>query len=94
MTLFAAAQLSRSIDNRGDHKPILSDLRESGSIEQDSDSVIAIYQKDEISPSGIDLLVLKHRNGATGTVTTYFDQQTMRFADGTTREVPFDYTDR
>ena len=90
--VLAAAQLNRAVEARGEKKPVLSDLRESGNIEQDADTVMFIYQKSDIDPR--ELLVEKHRNGPTGTAVTYFDQQTMRFADCTTRDVLPDYADR
>jgi replicative DNA helicase len=88
--ILAAAQLNRAVEGRGEKKPVLSDLRESGNIEQDADQVIFIYQKSEIDPR--ELIIAKHRNGPTGTVISYFNQETMRFSDGTTREVLPDYT--
>ena len=87
-----AAQMNRAQEARAEKKPVLSDLRESGAIENDSDIVIFIYQNSEIDPH--ELIVAKHRNGPVGSVNTYFDRETMRFADCTTREVPLDYTDR
>jgi replicative DNA helicase len=79
--ILIAAQLSRAAEVRAEKRPILSDLRESGSIEQDSDSVVFIYDKGDgsISPAVIDLLIEKHRNGPTGNVTVMFDQKTMKF---------------
>jgi len=77
--LFAAAQLSRAVDGRGDKRPVLSDLRESGSIEQDSDSVVMIYQ-DPIKESSYELIIAKHRNGACGKVDVNFHPETTRFS--------------
>lgn len=65
-------QLSRAVEQRGDKKPILSDLRESGQIEQDASVVIGIYREayydEEADPEGMDCIVLKNRNGNTGTM--------------------------
>jgi replicative DNA helicase len=80
------AQLSRAVETRQSHVPMLSDLRESGSIEQDADIVMFIYREDTYDPDterkGIaDLIVAKHRNGPVGTVHLRFFDRTARFAD-------------
>jgi replicative DNA helicase len=88
-----AAQVNRGAEQRADKKPTLADLRESGSIEQDSDSVLFIYQKSDLDP--FELIVAKHRNGPVGSVNVYFNRETMRFMDVTTTNVNFrDYTER
>ena len=65
-------QLSRAVEQRADKKPILSDLRESGQIEQDASVVIGIYREayynEEADPEGMDCIILKNRNGNTGTM--------------------------
>ena len=84
--VLALSQLSRAIDQR-DHKvPRLSDLRESGSIEQDSDVVLFIYRKDrdktDVAPEEQNLaqiIIAKHRNGAIGSVDLRFDQERVSF---------------
>jgi replicative DNA helicase len=84
--VLAAAQLSRAVEQRQDKRPQLSDLRESGSIEQDSDVVMFIY-RDELyneatdRPNQADILIAKHRNGPTGVVTLYFRKEVTQFAD-------------
>jgi len=88
----AAAQLSRGPENRQDKRPYLSDLRDSGSLEQDADVVTfvyrdAVYNEHTEHPNGAELIVAKHRNGPTGTVQSYFDGPTTRFTDATTRTV-------
>jgi replicative DNA helicase len=82
----ALAQLSRAVETRQSKVPMLSDLRESGSIEQDADIVAFIYREDVYDPDtdrkGIaDLIVAKHRNGPVGTVHLRFFDRTARFAD-------------
>ena len=82
----ALSQLNRSPEQRGDKKPLLSDLRESGSIEQDSDVVILLhredfYEKESPRAGEADLIVAKHRNGPTATVTVAFQGHYSRFVD-------------
>jgi replicative DNA helicase len=84
--VLALSQLSRAVESRADHRPMLSDLRESGSIEQDADIVMFIYREDAYDPDtekkGIaELIVSKHRNGPTDTVHLRFFERTARFAD-------------
>lgn len=81
-----AAQLNRQVEQRAGKLPQLSDLRESGAVEQDADVVILVHRDDyydEHSPrSGeADLIVAKHRNGPTGTLTVVFQGHLSRFAD-------------
>ncbi len=82
----ALSQLSRAVESRTPHVPMLSDLRESGSIEQDADVVLFIYREDmynrETEKKGIaDILVAKHRNGPTGQFSLLFLERTTRFVD-------------
>jgi replicative DNA helicase len=82
----AVAQLNRGPEQRTDKRPLLADLRESGSIEQDSDVVILLHREDAYereSPRAgeADLIVAKHRNGPTATVTVAFQGHYSRFAD-------------
>ena len=81
----AISQLNRSPEQRSDKKPMLSDLRESGSIEQDADVVILLHREDLYdinSRSGeADLIVAKHRNGPTRTITVASQLHLSRFAD-------------
>jgi replicative DNA helicase len=84
--IIALSQLSRNVENRVDQKPMLSDLRESGSIEQDSDLVLLLYASKSFSPSKssdsiIELIIAKHRNGPTGTINLSFDKNSMRFVE-------------
>ncbi len=97
--VIAAAQLSRAVETRTPHIPMLSDLRESGSIEQDADVVMFIYREDLYltpdewqqqnpgapggqHPSGLaQIIVAKHRNGPTDTVTVRFRNRTASFLD-------------
>ena len=82
----AVSQLSRAIEARQDKRPVLSDLRESGSIEQDADVVLFIYrpelyQEDTDRKNVIDILVAKHRNGPTGRVSLRFIAEQTKFVD-------------
>jgi replicative DNA helicase len=84
--VLAMAQLSRSVESRTNHVPMLSDLRESGSIEQDADMVMFIYREEMYDPEtekkGIaELHIAKHRNGPLGVVNLRFFEKTTRFAD-------------
>ena len=82
--LIALSQLSRSVESRSPQIPQLSDLRESGSIEQDADVVAFLYREDYYNPETdrkniIDIFIKKHRNGPTGAVELYFDRQKQKF---------------
>jgi replicative DNA helicase len=82
--VLAMAQLNRTLEQRGDKRPILSDLRESGSIEQDADVVAFIYRDDLHNPDSPDagcaeLLIRKHRAGRTGMIPLRFDGPHCRF---------------
>lgn len=84
--LIALSQLSRAVEARTDHKPQLSDLRESGAIEQDADIVMFIYREEMSKENSerkniADVIVAKHRNGPTDTVPLYFQKELTRFAD-------------
>lgn len=77
--VLAASQLSRAIETRGERRPQLSDLRESGSIEQDADVVMFLYRQEEDDRENIKLLIAKHRNGPTGEIDLYFRGERTRF---------------
>jgi replicative DNA helicase len=91
--LMAASQLSRAVEQRQDKHPVLSDLRESGSLEQDADIVMFIY-RDELYnenteyPNIADIMVAKHRSGPTGTIQLFFNKTLTKFADVATRLPP------
>ncbi|MCC6416744.1 MAG: replicative DNA helicase [Gemmataceae bacterium] len=92
--VIALAQVNRSSEDRQDHKPRLSDLRESGSIEQDADTVMLLHRPDaEPGQAGetIDVIIAKQRNGPTDTVTLTFVKQYMRFENFAV-EAPFSYS--
>jgi len=82
----ALSQLSRAVETRADHRPLLSDLRESGSIEQDADIVMFIHREEKYDENSdkkgvAELIVSKHRNGPVGSVNLRFFERTARFAD-------------
>ncbi|AGL03960.1 replicative DNA helicase [Desulfoscipio gibsoniae DSM 7213] len=88
--VLALAQLSRSVEQRQDKKPIMSDLRESGSLEQDADVVMFIYRDEYYNPDtekiGIaDIIVAKQRNGPTGVVELAFLKEYTKFLTMTRR---------
>lgn len=83
--VLSLAQLSREADKRSDHKPILSDLRESGAIEQDADVVMLLYREDyydeDDNPNVAKVILAKHRNGPTGLMELFFHKQCTTFRD-------------
>jgi replicative DNA helicase len=84
--VLAAAQVSRAVEQRGNKRPMLSDLRESGSLEQDADVVMFLY-RDEVyneqttTPNECECIVAKHRNGPTGTIGLYFLKERTQFGN-------------
>lgn len=91
--ILTASQLSRAVEQRQDRRPVLSDLRESGSIEQDADVVMFIYRDDMYHPETqqlniAEIMVAKHRSGPLGTVQLYFNRNLTQFADATTLTEP------
>ncbi len=92
----AISQLSRAVESRSDKRPMLSDLRESGSIEQDADVVLFVYREDyydeETDRQNIaDIIVAKHRHGSTGTVSLYFRKELTQFRDLELRHEELEY---
>lgn len=88
--VLALSQLSRSVESRSPQIPQLADLRESGSIEQDADVVAFIYREEYYNPETdrkklTDIFIKKHRNGPTGGVELYFDNEKQRFRSIDTR---------
>lgn len=84
--VIAASQLNRSVEQRGTRVPQLSDLRESGSIEQDADVVIFLYRPDEENKSEVMLSIAKHRNGPTGLIPLYFKSERTKFYEQSVKE--------
>jgi replicative DNA helicase len=81
----ALAQVNRASEDRQDHRPRLSDLRESGSLEQDADAVLMLHRPDRYEPGQhegiIEVIVAKNRNGPVGEITLAYVKQYMRFED-------------
>lgn len=94
--VLALSQLSRAVESRADHKPMLSDLRESGSIEQDADVVMFIFREEYYNPDDEEarnkatVIVGKQRNGPTGEFDLHFHKEFTRFSDlvPTAQEAP------
>lgn len=92
--VLAAAQLSRAVEQRADKRPQLSDLRESGSLEQDADIVMFIYRPDLADPETIkqnvaEIVIAKHRNGPTGSIELVFRDQLAKFENAATHHMDF-----
>lgn len=84
--VIALSQLSRAAEQRTDHRPMLSDLRESGAIEQDADIVMFIYREDYYKPETekkniAEIILAKHRNGSVGTVELLWLSDYTKFAN-------------
>lgn len=82
--IIALSQLNRGVETRNDKRPLMSDLRESGALEQDSDLVVMLYRDEYYNPDTPDrgiaeVIITKHRHGATGTIKLLFDAQFTRF---------------
>jgi replicative DNA helicase len=94
--VMALSQLSRAVESRHDKRPMLSDLRESGSIEQDADVVMFVYRDELYNPDTefpnlAEIIVAKHRSGPTGLFSIYFKKQLAQFVDLEVRTEPLEY---
>ncbi|MCW5878990.1 MAG: replicative DNA helicase [Anaerolineales bacterium] len=92
--VLAAAQLSRAVEQRADKRPVLSDLRESGSLEQDADIVMFIHrpdlnEEDSLRKNVAEIMVSKHRNGPTGIVELVFREDLAKFENAATKNIDF-----
>ena len=88
--VLTAAQLSRAVEQRTDKRPVLSDLRESGSLEQDADIVMFIYRPDQYEKESekqnvAQIIVAKHRNGPVGDVELIFRGALAKFENAATK---------
>lgn len=94
--LVAISQLSRAVEQRSDKRPILADLRASGSLEQDADVVMFIYRDemydpDTEHPNIAEVIIAKHRNGPTGVIQLFFRDRLAQFLDAETRKAPVEF---
>jgi replicative DNA helicase len=97
LPVVAASQLSRAVEQRTDKRPMLSDLRDSGSLEQDADVVMFIYRDELYHPETekqhiADIIVAKHRNGPTGTIQLFFRSRLAQFLDAETRQQSVEFS--
>jgi replicative DNA helicase len=89
--IIALSQLSRAVESRADKRPMLSDLRESGSLEQDADLVAFIYREEYYDPKPenqniTEVIISKHRNGPVGKVELHFYKEYAKFVSKSSRD--------
>jgi len=94
--VIALSQLSRAVEGRHDKRPMMSDMRDSGSIEQDADVALAMYRDEYYNPGTefphiAEILVLKQKDGPTGAVSCYFKKETFKMVDLEVRKEPLSY---
>lgn len=90
--ILAGVQLNRELERRRDKRPLLADLREAGDLEQDADNVAFIYRDEMYNeatefPNQADIIIGKHRNGPTGTISLYFEKTLTKFMDANVHRV-------
>jgi replicative DNA helicase len=83
--VYSACQLSRAHEQRANKRPILSDLRESGSLEQDANTVIFLYRPDEVNTNEVEVIVAKRRDGALGTAHLIYQAPITKFVNATSK---------
>lgn len=93
--ILSAVQLSREVEKRASKRPILADLRESGSLEQDADNVVFIFNQsdEELKSKERELIVAKQRNGPVGSANVIYEDKTMKFSNGRTFAPNLPYKD-
>ena len=94
--IIAAAQLNRGVEHRSDKRPVISDLRDSGALEEDADVVMLLYRDEYYDPTTelkniADIIVGKHRHGPTGTAQVHFRKQTTQFLNAEMQQTLFDF---
>ena len=94
--VIALSQLSRAVEQRADKRPMMSDLRDSGSLEQDADVILFLYRDDYYDDDSekqniADVIVAKHRHGSTGTVSLFFRKELTQFRDLEIHRTELDY---
>jgi len=96
IAILTLSQLNRELENRSDKRPMLADLRESGSLEQDADVVLFIFRDEMYNPETefpniAEILVSKHRMGPAGIFSVYFKKHLSQFVDLEVHQQPLEY---
>nr|WP_318246285.1 DnaB-like helicase C-terminal domain-containing protein [Bacillus sp. PS06] len=85
LPIICLAQLNRSVESRSNKRPMMSDIRESGSVEQDADVILFLYREKyydkEVDDPSLEIIVSKNRNGPVGTITVKYNEYTGRIEE-------------